>query len=157
MKTLLILSTLFICSCGGSKHDSNSNKNGKQSIIYCGENFESEETIKLYEKGIRLSESGKLNEGADILREAIELEPNNALLHHERGLILSDLKGNIEEAFLELDLSIELTDDKKTKMIRIENRGLTHLGAGNMEKACNDFHIAKEHGNCQQYIDEHCK
>jgi hypothetical protein len=88
------------------------------------------------------------------LNEADIIEPNNAMILHERGLIKIHSQLDVEGGFEDLQKSIDFSKDEKGKQIRYNNRGLSYMGIGDMEKACEDWTKAGKAG--KYYIKEYC-
>ncbi|MEZ4805701.1 MAG: hypothetical protein R2852_09525 [Bacteroidia bacterium] len=88
------------------------------------------------------------------LNMADSIEPQNAVILHERGLIKFSSRQDNEGAFKDLELSIEYSMDENDKLTRYHNRGLCYYQIGELDKACADWSKAGESG--EVYIEKYC-
>lgn len=114
--------------------------------------FKTKETEKTFEKAQEYEMNGELDKAISYYDKADQLSPENPIILHARGLAKSSIK-KYESSIIDLNKSIELTEEKDLKEIRIGNRALTYMEMGNMEKACEDWKKC----NAMNYIKKYCK
>jgi tetratricopeptide (TPR) repeat protein len=130
------------------------------SLIFGQDNpdaIKNQQALKLYSQAQEESAKGSagFKKAIELLNEADKIEPQNAMILHERGLIKIDAHLDIEGGLKDLQRSIDFSKDEKGKQIRYLNRGLTYMDLDEMEKACEDWSKAGEEG--KEYIKEYCK
>jgi len=81
---------------------------------------------------------GKNAESLEVLRKALEIEPDNAIALYNYGSVLQELK-NYTEALKQYDRALDLQPDL-TKALN--NRGMTHFLLGDHQKALADLQKA---------------
>lgn len=115
-----------------------------------------EQALRLYSQAQEEDAKGSIGfkKAIELLNEADKIEPHNAMILHERGLIKIHSKLDVDRGFEDLQKSIEYSKDEKGKEIRYNNRGLSYMEIGDMEKACEDWTKAGKDG--EYYIKEYC-
>ncbi|MFM1999122.1 MAG: hypothetical protein RL204_1069 [Bacteroidota bacterium] len=83
------------------------------------------------------------------------LEPNNAMILHERGLLKFNANMDVKSAFVDLGNSILYTKEQKSIGYRYLNRGLCYMEICDVKSACDDWKKAGELG--LYYVDKYCK
>lgn len=119
--------------------------------------IKSPQALEYYSQAQEHSTKGKVGfqNAIDLLNKADSLEPKNAIILHERGLIKFNSKIDIEGAFNDLQLSIDYSTDERDKLIRYNNRGICYMEINKMDKACEDWARSGKHG--ESYIEKYCK
>lgn len=140
---LVFLFTLNSCSLLFGKRSSETIHNPKAREYY-----------SQAQKQLR-SGGGGMQESIKLLNKADSLEPNNPIILHERGLTKFNSKSNREEAFKDLQLSIDYTVNERDKQIRYLNRGICYMEIKRMDKACDDWAKAGKSG--KGYIEKYCQ
>ncbi|MFZ6052954.1 tetratricopeptide repeat protein [Halocola ammonii] len=119
--------------------------------------IKSPQALELYQEA--QVEDAKGSEGfekaIELLNKADQIEPKNAIILHERGLIKIHSNIDIEGGFKDLQRSIDYSKDEKGKLMRYKNRGISFKQNGEMDKACEDWSRAGKHG--ESYIEKYCK
>ncbi len=118
--------------------------------------IKNEQAIKLYKQAQEEDAKGSLGfkKAIELLNEADKIEPQNAMILHERGLIKIHSQSDVEGGFEDLQKSIDFSKGEEGKKIRYNNRGLSYMEIGDMEKACEDFTKAGKDG--KYYIKKYC-
>ena len=146
MKATLTLIIIVLClvSCG---HVSGQNT---------AEVIKNPQAMKLYNQAMeeRSKGSAGFKMAIELLNKADQIEPRNAIILHERGLVKIDSRIDKEGGFEDLQKSIDYSKNEKDKLIRYHNRGIAYMEMGEMEKACEDWLRAGEEG--EYYIEEYC-
>jgi tetratricopeptide (TPR) repeat protein len=114
--------------------------------------FKIKEAEKNFEKAQEHEMNGELDKAISHYDKAHQLSPENPMILHARGLVKSNMK-KYESSIIDLNKSIELTEENDLKEIRIGNRALTYMQMGNMENACQDWKKC----NAINYIKKYCK
>lgn len=140
--TILALIGLNACSLSFSQSNPDAIKNERALKLYIEAQEEAAKGSVGYKKAI------------DLLNKADEIEPQNAIILHERGLIKIDSKLDVDGGFEDLQRSIDYSKDEAGKQMRYNNRGLTYMELGEMDKACEDWARAGKDG--KHYIKEYC-
>lgn len=135
---ILILSTISIIGC-------------KYLIIGSSEKFQNKEAEKLW----RTSSHVHIDTAIKYLNIADSIEPNNPIILHKRGLLKSNAGYNIDSVMTDLNRSIDLSSNEKARAIRLLNRGLVYLEAGDTISACRDWEAAGDYAD--SYTEEYCK
>ncbi len=91
----------------------------------------------------------------DLLDKADSLEPRNAIIMHERGLVKFNSKLDTEGAFIDLNNSITYSTDEISLQYRYNNRGLCYMEICDIKSACLDWRKSGKLGS--YYIDKYCK
>lgn len=112
--------------------------------------------LTLYQQALEEDAKGRTGfaNAIELLDKADNLEPENALILHERGLIKIHSKIDVEGGFHDLQQSIDFSKDEEGKQIRYLNRGISYMEIGEMEKACNDWSRAGDNG--KSYLKKYC-
>lgn len=118
--------------------------------------IKNEQALRLYQQAQEEDAKGSVGfeKAIELLNQADKIEPENAMILHERGLIKIHSRIDIGGGFDDLQRSIDFSKDEKNKQVRYNNRGLTYKEIGNMEKACEDWSKAGKDG--KYYIKEYC-
>ena len=118
--------------------------------------IKNEQALKSYSQAQEEDAKGStgFTKAIELLNEADKIEPHNAMILHERGLIKIHSQLDVEGGFEDLQKSIDFSKDEKGKEIRYNNRGLSYMEIGDMEKACEDWTKAGKDG--KYYIKEYC-
>jgi tetratricopeptide (TPR) repeat protein len=118
--------------------------------------IKNQQALKLYTQAQEEDAKGSIGfkKAIELLYEADKIEPHNAMILHERGLIKIHSQLDIKGGFEDLQKSIDFSKDEKEKQIRYTNRGLSYMEIGDMEKACEDWTKAGKDG--EYYIKEYC-
>lgn len=118
--------------------------------------IKNEQALKLYSQAQEEDAKGSIGfkKAIELLNEADKIEPHNAMILHEKGLIKIHSQLDVEGGFEDLQKSIEFSKDEKGKEIRYNNRGLSYMEIGDMENACEDWTKAGKDG--KYYIKEYC-
>lgn len=90
----------------------------------------------------------------DLLDKADSIEPKNAVIIHERGLIKFNSHIDVKGAFVDLDNSIAYSTDERSLQYRYNNRGLCYMQICDIKSACADWLKAGKSGS--SYIDKYC-
>ena len=146
MKTSIraIIIAIGLLSCGEA-----SSQNTAETIV-------NPQAMKLYSQAIEESSKGSagFKKAIELLNRADQLEPKNAIILHERGLIKINSRIDREGGFEDLQASIDYSKNEKDKLIRYHNRGISYMEMGEMEKACEDWSRARKEG--EYYIEKYC-
>jgi tetratricopeptide (TPR) repeat protein len=120
------------------------------------EGFKSPDALKLYQQAQQEYSKGSAGfaKAIELLDKADRLEPENASILHERGLVKINSKIDVEGGFEDLQKSIDSSKDEKAKLIRYNNRGISYMEIGEMEKACEDWFRSGKEG--ESYLEEYC-
>ncbi len=110
--------------------------------------IKNEQALKLYSQAQDEDAKGStgFTKAIELLNEADKIEPHNAMILHERGLIKIHSQLDVEGGFEDLQKSIYFSKDENGKEIRYNNRGLSYMEIGDMEKACEDWTKAGKDG-----------
>lgn len=116
--------------------------------------IKSPEALNLYRKAQEEGAKGSIGfeKAIELLNKADSIEPQNAIILHERGLIKIRSKIDINGGFEDLQKSIDYSKDERDKIIRYNNRGISYMQIGEMDKACKDWSKA---GN-RYYMERYC-
>lgn len=118
--------------------------------------IKSPQALELYREA--QAEDAKGSKGFEkaiaLLNRADSIEPQNAIILHERGLIKIHSKIDIKSGFEDLQKSIDYSKDPKDKLMRYNNRGISYMENGEMDKACEDWSKAGKQG--EGYIEKYC-
>lgn len=129
------------------------------SLIFGQKNLDAiknEHALKLYIQAQAEDAKGSVGfkKAIELLNEANSIEPNNAMILHERGLIKIHSHLDVQEGFEDLQKSIDFSKDENSKQIRYNNRGLSYMDIGEREKACLDWAKAGNYG--KSYLKKYC-
>ena len=118
--------------------------------------IKNEQALKLYSQAQEEDAKGStgFKKAIELLNEADKIEPQNAMILHERGLIKIHSQLDVEGGFEDLQKSIDFSKDEEGRQMRYNNRGLMYMEIGDMEKACEDWTKAGKDG--KYYIKEYC-
>jgi tetratricopeptide (TPR) repeat protein len=116
--------------------------------------FQNKDSEQFYKQAQSYQYKGNLDSALICFDKADKSAPNTAVILHERGLLKSSMK-KYDDAFIDLNKSIEFTTDQRQKEIRISNRALTYMEMGNMTEACKDWKNSGKWG--KSYIEKYCK
>lgn len=110
-----------------------------------------------YRKAQEQSYKGKdgFQNAIDLLDKADSIEPKNAIIIHQRGLIKFNSQLDVKGAFVDLNNSIDYSTDERSLMFRYNNRGLCYMDICDIKSACSDWRKAGKSGS--SYIDKYCK
>lgn len=107
-----------------------------------------------------MAETGIFN-GKDSFRKrmelydkALEIEPNNPIILHARGLTKFHARVDLKGAFEDMEKSIVLSTDLNLLEMRYLNRGLCYFEIEDMSNACEDWKKAGTSG--EGYIKKYC-
>lgn len=120
------------------------------------DSIRNKQAVMLYRQAQEEDAKGSVGfkKAIELLDQADKIEPENAMILHERGMIKIHSNIDVEGGFEDLEKSIEFSKDENGKQIRYNNRGITYMENGNMEKACEDWTKSGKHG--EYYIKEYC-
>lgn len=129
------------------------------SLIFGQDNpdaIQNQQALQLYSQAQEEDAKGSagFKKALELLNKADKIEPQNAIILHERGLIKIHSQIDVEGGFKDLQQSIDFSKDEEGKQIRYLNRGLTYMDFDEMEKACEDWKKAGKEG--KEYIKEYC-
>ena len=118
--------------------------------------IKNEHALNLYQQAQEENAKGLVGfkKAIELLNEADQIEPENAIILHERGLIKIHSQIDVSGGFQDLQKSLDFSKDEKEKQIRYHNRALSYMEIGEMEKACEDWSKAGKDG--KYYIKEYC-
>lgn len=116
-----------------------------------------DQAIKLYQEAQEEGDKGAkgFQKAIDLLDKANQIEPKNAMILHERGLIKIHSRIDIDGGFVDLKKSIDFSKDNKGRQIRYNNRALCYLEIDDTVKACDDWSKAGHEG--KEYMEKYCK
>lgn len=95
---------------------------------------------------------GELDSALVYYDKADKSAPNTPVILHARGLLKAK-KELYDAAIEDINKSIELTTDERDREVRINNRALTFMEIGDMDRACVDWEMI----NNTSYIEKYCK
>ena len=99
-----------------------------------------------HEQGVDLAGSGKYQQAIVNFNQAIRLDPNNAKYYYNRGIAHGNLDQN-QQALEDFDTAIRLNPNYAEAY---SNRGFVYMvKLGNKKKACYDWKLACELGDCK--------
>jgi Tfp pilus assembly protein PilF len=102
----------------------------------------------LSNKGLHLVQSGRLDEDIVILKQAIELDPNNAMTHMNLGAHYLMI-GRVNQAIVELKRAIEIDPNYADAHF---NLAVVYYGSGRFDLAWKHVRIAEKLGMPTQNI-----
>lgn len=107
------------------------------------------QALKYYRKALDLSYNGYdgFINAIDLLNKADSLEPRNALIIHERGLIKFNSQLDVKGAFVDLNNSIIYSTDERSLSSRYNNLGVCYMDICDIRSACTNWRKAGKSGN----------
>ena len=118
--------------------------------------IQSPEALAHYRNALEQSYLGKngFQNAINLFNKADSIEPQNAIILHERGITKFNSKLDVKGAFIDLQRSIDYSTDEKDLYRRYHNRALCFKEIGDIKSACEDWSRAGRHG--QSYIEKYC-
>jgi tetratricopeptide (TPR) repeat protein len=118
--------------------------------------IKSPQVSHLYKQALEENAKGlvRFEKAILLLNDADQIEPRNAIILHERGLIKIHSEIDKKGGFQDLGKSIQYSKDEKDKLIRYNNRGISYMANGDLNKACEDWSRAGKNG--ESYIEKYC-